>query len=1311
MKKFIVLSMALLCSFFSIAQTNLFGKITYPADGIVFQRTSSSNSVTVSIQVRQINSNWKFRLYKGLGIPYSNTEIQTGVITSLPNLTSKSNGDMYTYHAKFSGLSEGWYSLEIYYEPNPGFKLFADYVTFGIGDVYVIAGQSNASAYNFLNRPVGDGTVLTPEFNEIKTNRRGMFDFSGSEDATVSFLENVNNFGPKITRTLNYNGRWDWASSVTDVLNPYNDLSPIDGNVLGLPYKKKFEYLRHGTNKFSEPIYIFPNGHASWYWAALGQKIASTNNTPTLFLNTAYHGSGLVSEWGVKDGQGNLINNNAKKFFRTLGMYGGICGVKSILWHQGEQDAAILSQAPGDNSWSDYNNTTQVISDYSARLNDIINKSRQVLNSGTNLSWYVSQVSMFTGKGNIINDTGKSGLSSPIQLPNNSQRGATHYYIHSGITGQQAAVVNLTNKVFEGVTDSDNITGDSRDETNKLHYSGNKLYGSKNTLQEMGDRWYTKIYQNHSSSTGVAPQDLVKISSISQSGSNITITYESIPGAKYYFTTDEKGVYSGTGLPLGPSGNTYLNTNLNSNSWTFNADIPNSQWLTAYVEDANGKFRACQPYIATNLNQVPAKKTLWKRIFGMDAPSNSSTISNELRFENVVWEISSKPSWVNNIQFVSNGGEENLRLSLDMNSGNLRSGTVVVSEVGGGVSTSFTITQEGSTSITTPLTSLNPTITSGYYRLNKSFGNITMKIADTQYTQGIGVHANSSLTYNLGGQYNTFNFKIGQDDESNCGDGVQFSIKADGVIIYGPVTKTYWQPATVQSVSVSGKNTLELIVNMGSNDYCDHADWAEVYLQSGSSGCGTPPIAPTAVSASPSSISSGGSSTLAASCAYGAVTWSNGSTGNSISISPSVTTNYTVKCVSAGCPDSPVVGVTVNVSNSPCSAVTNNLTMGTWTVTGHPLVARYFHNQYWLTQRIGTNPEKFLVRGSNMLTRGDVTLNNVSYSGLTTCFAWQNSNYGGLAVPNSTEFPTPSGFTLGYEPDGTPFYTANGSCGLSAPTNVSASPASIISGQSSTLSATCATGTRLWSTGATSATIVVSPASTTTYTVKCTQSGCPDSPTTSVTVQVGPCASLSHNLVMGTWTVTGHPLVAKYYNNQWWLVQRIATNPEKFLVRGSEMLTRGDVTLTNGSYSSLVGCFTWTYSAYGGLQTPNSTEFPTPSGWQFATEPDGTPFYTSIGGARQSTEQNTTEEEQPKFVSVFPNPNHGEFKVKVYLEEASDLSIDLISSSGKIYQSQKAVGVKGENEIPFKAQNISGGNYLIRVKSKDKVESTTVVIQ
>jgi hypothetical protein len=387
--------------------------------------------------------------------------------------------------------------------------------------------------------------------------------------------------------------------------------------------------------------------------------------------------------------------------------------------------------------------------------------------------------------------------------------------------------------------------------------------------------------------------------------------------------------------------------------------------------------------------------------------------------------------------------------------------------------------------------------------------------------------------------------------------------------------------------------------------------------------------------------------------------------------------------------------------------------MGTWNVTGHQLIARNFHGTYWLTQRINSNPETFLVRGAEMLTRGDVSLSNGSYSSLVSCFSWPYSNYGGLAVPNSSQFPTPNGFTLAYEPDGTPYYYANNTCSNPpvAPINLSANPGNINSGGSSTLSVTCPIGTPKWSTGSTSTSISVSPPATTTYNVYCEAAGCNDSPSETITVQVGPCSDISHNLVMGTWTVTGHQLVAKNYNGQWWLVQRINSNPEQFLVRGSEMLTRSDVNLTNSNYANRVGCFAWQYSAYGGLATPSTSVFQTPSNWQLGYEPDGTPYYTSTGGARIGSSETIIEEVLPKMVSVYPNPNQGEFKIKIYLEEAGNISIDLINSTGKIYQSQKVIGRQGENEYIFKALNISAGNYHIRAISGSKTESTKVVIE
>jgi NPCBM/NEW2 domain/Secretion system C-terminal sorting domain len=1212
---------------------------------------------------------------------------------------------------------------------NPLAAFFAGTPTaFGIGDVYFIAGQSNAAGYNKSDKSLWENSTNIAE-------RRGFFDYTGTNDETVPFLPNTppNNTATssvEFSRILTFNGRFDYWASIYN--NPnlggqalidynilsrnYNELSPVNGNYFGLPHGGKYSRLSHGTDKVNDPVYIYPNGEASWYWTSLGHKITKEKGVPTLFFNTAVSSTSLIKDWTTATYTPGVYPPYQEKFLNTLSLYGAAHGAKAVLWHQGEDDSFRSS--------SYYTGSDVVnVNDYGNRLSGLINNSRSVLGDATskNMAWYVAKTSLFSWNSNaLINATGGFGLSGATEftLPGTSSGGNTHYYTNSILKNQQSSLlIPSTNNIFEGAQDSDNIVNNSRDNKNKLHFSGDKVFGTKNTLIEMADRWYTAIYNQYGNYNGLAPSDLVKISSISQNGNNITITYENV-GTEYYFVKGQNGVFNGSISGISNPIKTY---NLNgqstsSNSYTFNvSNLNNGEFLSCYVKIGN-KLVAGQPYKATPIGLAPNSKVLDVFNSNMNIGSNSQKISNNVFAKNVIWQISSKPTWVSNITTATSNNDQNIEIDFSQNTGALRSGLIVLQEVGGGLSKSININQSAAIGITTPLTNLTPTTASGYYQFNKSINNNTMKVNNVLYTNGFGVQATNNLYFNLNGSYTTFTGKVGQDDESVCGDGMIFRVYGDGVLLTETIssttgiTKLNGQSAQAFSYNVSGKNTLRLETNEIGNTYCDHGDWIDPTLSTGSGGCGTPPIAPTNVASSNYNPASGAPITLTATCAIGSVAWNVG-TGSPLTQNPTVTTNYQARCVSPGCADSPVVGINVTVGTGPCSAVSNSLAMGTWTVTNHPLVARFFNNQYWLTQRIGTNPEKFLVRGANMLTRPDVTLANGTYSSLGSCFAWNNAAYGGLAVPSSTTFATPAGFTLAYEPDGTPFYTA-GACANPPliPSNPIANPANITAGASSTLSATCSVGQLLWSTGSSLNSISVSPSSTTTYTVKCISAGCPDSPSASITVTVGPCSSVTHNLVMGTWTVTGHPLVAKFYNGQYWLVQRIATNPEKFLVRGSSMLTRPDVTLANSTNSILVGCFAWTYSNYGGLATPSTTQFVTPPGWTLSFEPDGTPFYTNAGGARKGVDSEILKEDTPKFISVYPNPNQGSFNVKVYLERDSELSIDLISSIGKIYQSQKANGKAGENIIPFVTNKISGGTYFMRVLTKDKVETTIVVI-
>ena len=76
--------------------------------------------------------------------------------------------------------------------------------------------------------------------------------------------------------------------------------------------------------------------------------------------------------------------------------------------------------------------------------------------------------------------------------------------------------------------------------------------------------------------------------------------------------------------------------------------------------------------------------------------------------------------------------------------------------------------------------------------------------------------------------------------------------------------------------------------------------------------CQNVPNSPTNTSANPATVSSGGQAILSANCSTGNVVWGN---GNSM-VNPTVTTTYTVKCISGSC-ESSQGSVTVTVASTP----------------------------------------------------------------------------------------------------------------------------------------------------------------------------------------------------------------------------------------------------------------------------------------------------------------------------------------------------------------------------------------------------------
>ena len=253
------------------------------------------------------------------------------------------------------------------------------------------------------------------------------------------------------------------------------------------------------------------------------------------------------------------------------------------------------------------------------------------------------------------------------------------------------------------------------------------------------------------------------------------------------------------------------------------------------------------------------------------------------------------------------------------------------------------------------------------------------------------------------------------------------------------------------------------------------------------------PAAPTAVAASPSSICSGTSTTLTATCSTGTLTWFTdaGLTGTALTsnvVSPTVTTTYYAACLTGTC-KSVASPVTVTVTGTPSTPTAlapspSNICSG----TSSTLTATCSNGTLtWYTDA--------------GLTSIALTSNVVSPMVTTTYYAaCVTGECKSVASPVTvTVSPTPI-----------------------APTAAAASPSNICSGTSTTLTATCSTGTLTWYTDASLTTISgtsVNPSSTKIYFATCKTNGC-ESKATEVTVIVSNCIS-SLKLVKNQTAISG----------------------------------------------------------------------------------------------------------------------------------------------------------------------------------------------
>jgi chitodextrinase len=110
----------------------------------------------------------------------------------------------------------------------------------------------------------------------------------------------------------------------------------------------------------------------------------------------------------------------------------------------------------------------------------------------------------------------------------------------------------------------------------------------------------------------------------------------------------------------------------------------------------------------------------------------------------------------------------------------------------------------------------------------------TLTLRGKTYAKGLGVHAASEITYNLGGTWTRFKSEIGIDDEVSAANpaSVIFEVWADGQRLFQSAVLRRNSALASVDIDVTGKQELKLrVTDAGDGNNSDHADWADARLE------------------------------------------------------------------------------------------------------------------------------------------------------------------------------------------------------------------------------------------------------------------------------------------------------------------------------------------------------------------------------------------------------------------------------------------------------------------------------------------------
>jgi uncharacterized protein (DUF1800 family) len=108
----------------------------------------------------------------------------------------------------------------------------------------------------------------------------------------------------------------------------------------------------------------------------------------------------------------------------------------------------------------------------------------------------------------------------------------------------------------------------------------------------------------------------------------------------------------------------------------------------------------------------------------------------------------------------------------------------------------------------------------------------TMSLNGLRYSDGLGVHPNSTITYMLADRYDIFKATIGIDDEVEDKGSAVFEVWLDGVMKYRSPKLTGAMPGLAIEVPVENVREMKLVVTDGGDGMAyDHANWAQARLE------------------------------------------------------------------------------------------------------------------------------------------------------------------------------------------------------------------------------------------------------------------------------------------------------------------------------------------------------------------------------------------------------------------------------------------------------------------------------------------------